>query len=277
MKKVINASTATAKQPFYGRTMAHIMETITEIADSVARPIIGNYVANDLVILYGCILTGNFSGAGNPFAVTAGAVYYNGEIYQVDAVSGTISGANVLVGTIVTTYQSGDPVTMSDNSTVSVHEIRKVVITQAASGSGTKNYSLWKPVLRINGRTTLATQNNATTVYADATGLTFTTPNDGKTRKLCIQLKGHFHLVGTHVGGGGEAKIFNLTTSTDLDSGYSFWQLDGAINFAQMRQAFTASFIGDVAPNNTIKVQFKSLSASFGIDLVQAVYEHFEL
>jgi hypothetical protein len=279
MKKILNTSTSTSRQPFLGRSIDHLKESQTETINSTVRAILNDgYTTNDVVILWGCVLTGSFSGAGNAFSVTQGAVFYNGEIYEVAAASGTISGTNVLIGSLdISTFQSGDPVQNTDGTMNNVHRIDKFVISQAGTGTGTKDFSLWKPAKKISGRLTLASQTNATTTYADATGLTFTTPNDGKTRKICIRLKGHFHITGTHIGAGGEAKIYNLTTTTDLDSGYAFWQLDVGANFAQMRQSFTASYLGDIAPNTTIKVQFKSLSGSFGIDIVNAVYEYFEI
>jgi hypothetical protein len=219
MKKVINASTATAKQPFYGRTMSHIMESLTEVVESLVRPLIGSYVANDLIILYGCQLTGSFSGAGNPFAVTAGAVYYNGEIYQVDAVSGTISGANVLVGTITTTYQLGDPVTMSDNSAVNVHEIRKVVITQAGTGSGTKDYSLWKRRQLINDNA-FSTAGVVGIGGLNSTGVllfSFTTPNDGVKRDYHLNITSVIHANSGADPFGYNTEIFKATVSQSTE------------------------------------------------------------
>lgn len=135
MKKVINASITTAKQPYYGRTMDHVMQGIAEGDDSNVRAVIED--ATKATILWGVV---NSTPAGATYTLTAGAIYWAGEIYQVDAQTVTVTGANKLVATITTTYQAGDPVTMSDNTTASVHAIRKLVFSDAASGSGDFNF-----------------------------------------------------------------------------------------------------------------------------------------
>jgi hypothetical protein len=78
--------------------------------------------------------------------VTAGAVFYAGEVYQVDAVSIT-AGPGVLLGTITVSNGIADPHTFTDATTHNVHNVRKMVITLGTSGTGTADFDDWlRPV-----------------------------------------------------------------------------------------------------------------------------------
>jgi hypothetical protein len=144
MKKIITSSvTSTAKQPLLGRSITHLTEGITETFDSVLKKLIYSYSAGDVVIIEGLVDTGT---AGVNFNISAGSVYYNGEVYQVAAASGAFAGT-VAVLTLTTTYQSGDPVQFTDGSYNNVHQINTMVISNAVSGSGTKDYSACKKLI----------------------------------------------------------------------------------------------------------------------------------
>lgn len=144
MKKINTSNvTSTAKQPLLGRSITHLTEGIVETFDSVLKKIMYSYSAGDVVILEGLVDSGT---AGVNFNISAGSVYYNGEVYQVAAASGVYAGT-VAVLTLTTTYQSGDPVTFTDGSSHSVHEINKMVISNAVSGSGTKDYTSCKKLI----------------------------------------------------------------------------------------------------------------------------------
>ncbi len=83
------------------------------------------------------------TGAGANYIFGAGAVFYNGEIYRVDATSFSTTGSNVPVFTEVTTQYTtdADPVTFSDTTTHNVHNIRKLMLSSAASASGIADYT----------------------------------------------------------------------------------------------------------------------------------------
>jgi len=50
--------------------------------------LLGAYTENDVIVLHGCVITGT-----TPKAITAGAVFYNGQVYKVAAATGiTASG-----------------------------------------------------------------------------------------------------------------------------------------------------------------------------------------
>jgi hypothetical protein len=123
--------TSTAKQPYLKQTHQHYNEMIDELTKAYGESIVSD--PSSITILWGCINTGTGTGIGNSAIISAGAVYYNGEIYQVPAFS-TASIVNGLKGTITTSYVSGiDPVLFSDNTTHNVHQIKTIVISDAVS------------------------------------------------------------------------------------------------------------------------------------------------
>lgn len=264
MKKINTSNvTSTARQPLLGRSITHLSEGVSENDNSLFNGILNTlnigYTTNDVIILHGCVLTGSYSGAGNAYSVTAGAVYYNGEIYQVDAVSGTISGTNVLIGSVSTTYQSGDPVQMSDGNLKNVHEINKIAITQAGTGTGIKDFSAWGTIKRPYSLTSSATQSTSSGTMVDVTGLTYTTPNDGLTRLWLILHKGYSTATGASSDGTGH-EIYNNTAATQLD--YTEAYQDEASATVDQRIPYICMWIGTLAANTTIKARFKSLSGS---------------
>lgn len=137
----INSSyiTSTALQPFKQGTWTHLQGAYQDVAAALAQHLAnGTNLSGGFGVLYGC----NLADDGTNYTVTEGAIYYNGEIYLVDAVGTTVnpSGGNTRICKIVTTYltaANADPVAFTDGSTNNVHEIRKVVIengTNATSG-----------------------------------------------------------------------------------------------------------------------------------------------
>jgi hypothetical protein len=132
MKKINTSNvTSTSRQPFLGRSVTHLVESVKEGDDSIVQGIIQDTAK--ATILWG--LTNSTPG-GATYTLTAGGIYFGGEVYSVDAQTVTVTGANRLVAKITTTYQGGDPVTMTDGTLKNVHEIRKIVFSDAASGSG---------------------------------------------------------------------------------------------------------------------------------------------
>lgn len=143
--KTIDTSnvTSSSRQPLLGRSITHLNEGMVETFNSILKRIITNYTTNDVVIIDGLVDSGT---VGVNYNISAGSVYYNGELYQVAAGSGAFAGT-VAVLTATTTYQTGDPVTMTDGTLKNVHKINTMVISNAASGSGTKDYSSCKKLI----------------------------------------------------------------------------------------------------------------------------------
>ncbi len=116
-------------------TLEHLQEAYTE---SLSRIMLGlNAGSSDVVVLSGV----SNGGILPDYAISAGSVYYNGEIYEVPVFSGTAGGGQVPVLTLQTTYKTGDPVRYSDNTDHFTHAIRKLVWSFGTSGTGIKDYS----------------------------------------------------------------------------------------------------------------------------------------
>jgi hypothetical protein len=131
--------TSSAKQPYLKQTHAHYNDMIDELTKAFGETIVSD--SSSVTILWGCVNTGTGTGIGNSAIISAGAVYYNGEIYQVPAFS-TASIVNGLKGTITTTYPIIDPITFSDSTSHYVHQIKTIVISDAVS-AGIFNFNNW--------------------------------------------------------------------------------------------------------------------------------------
>jgi hypothetical protein len=139
MKKIETTNIAAlAKAPYLKATHDQYTETIQETTASIIKGLLGPYTTGDVIILHGCVVTATIPGTSS---VTAGAIYYNGEIYQVDANASIATAANTLVWNTVTTYRSGDPVQWSDLTSRNLHAEVKFVLSNAVSGTGIANYN----------------------------------------------------------------------------------------------------------------------------------------
>jgi len=145
MKTIDNSYiTSTALQPFKKGTWSHLQSAYQEV---FAAMLSGNAAglgtpSTTVYVIYGCLVTIS----GGNYTVSAGAVYYNGKVYLMDAKGSTAvpSGGNTYVCNIKTTYYTdatADPVTFTDGNTHNVHKIEKVEIESGASGSGISDYS----------------------------------------------------------------------------------------------------------------------------------------
>lgn len=128
-------------QPIKQGTLDHLQLAYQEAINALGRMGIGqDYDPTKVYVLYGCE---NTNTAPN-YDINAGAIFYGGEIYLLDAVS--FVAADTAVGTITTSYFASaiaDPVTFTDGVAHNVHEIKKMVVADAVSGSGTADYDDW--------------------------------------------------------------------------------------------------------------------------------------
>ena len=146
MKKLkTNNIASNVAQPIKKGSLDHLQQSYAEALDALGRSIVGSYDASKIYVLYGCVNTGS----GLNYIISAGAVFFNGEVFLVDAATFTSPGGQVAVGTVTETYvlaASADPVLFTDGSTNNVHLVRKVVIASGVSGSGTGDYGGWLPI-----------------------------------------------------------------------------------------------------------------------------------
>lgn len=99
----------------------------------------GNYNPFTVYVLYGCANSADLP----TYTISAGTLFYNGEVFYFDAISFTPTGSNVGVFVpVITQYTTdADPVTFTDSTQHNVHNIRKLTLNQAATGSGYADYT----------------------------------------------------------------------------------------------------------------------------------------
>ena len=136
MKKLDTTAITTAVGfPVKSGTLLFLQQAFQEMGNAAIQAIIGSsYDATKVYILFGCVATGADPGVRT---FSAGAVFFNGEVFIVPAAAFT--SVDVSVGTIVTSYfndPTADPVTFTDGVPRSAHQIRQVIIADGASGSG---------------------------------------------------------------------------------------------------------------------------------------------
>lgn len=141
MRKLdVSAITISNAMPLKSGPFTHLQLAYQEaIAQAIVGWIGSTYDSTKVYRLSGVVN----SGSGSNYIISAGAVFFNGEVYLVDTSTFTISGSNVAVGTIVTTYFSGveaDPQDFTDGVPRNIHQIRKIVYAAALSGSGAGNF-----------------------------------------------------------------------------------------------------------------------------------------
>ena len=141
MRKLdISAITDAAQLKIKQGTIKFLQDSYGEGFTAILVMLIGaTYNPATMYVLYGCVNTGT----GLNYNISAGAVFYQGEIFLVDAAAFTTTGTNVpVMSLIVTQYTvNADPVTFTDSTVHNVHNIRKIQIASGVSGSGYSDYS----------------------------------------------------------------------------------------------------------------------------------------
>ena len=109
------------------------------IAATIIAFIGPTYNTGTMYVLYGVVNTGTYP----TYTTSAGVVFYNGEIYYIDAFSFTATGLNVAVFSFIQSQYTvdADPCTFSDLTSHNIHNIIKMQLTAGAIGSGLANLS----------------------------------------------------------------------------------------------------------------------------------------
>jgi hypothetical protein len=118
-----------------GGTLAFLQLAYQEaLAELTTSRIGSSYDPTKGYILNGCIN----SGSGSNYVISAGSVFFNGEIYLVPAATFTLTGSNVAEGVITTTQftADADPSIFTNGVSYNVHNIRQIVFQNGLSGSG---------------------------------------------------------------------------------------------------------------------------------------------
>ena len=137
-------------QPLLGASIDFLTQNQIETLSAIVQNLIGpSYSSSQVYVLWGCVVTGVTSGSGN-FAMTAGAIFYGGEIFQIAAVTTVAVGiGNAVYSTMAsnptttdpyTGTRALDPITMSDGvTTINAHLTRTWVTSIATSGPNPVN------------------------------------------------------------------------------------------------------------------------------------------
>jgi hypothetical protein len=164
-----SAITTSIAMPVKSGTIEHIQNAYTEAIAEAVKGLAGStYSAATMYILNGLVNSGTFP----TYNITAGSVFYNGEVYLVDAASFTLAGAQVAVAKIVTTQFSGinaDAVQFTDGIGRNVHDIRKVQLSADLAGSGISNY--------VDGRRINSNRPDVNILAGTGIGVAGTFPN----------------------------------------------------------------------------------------------------
>lgn len=175
--------TTSVAMPIKSGTLDHLQFANQEVFSAICQSMVGmaGYDNTKVYILSGL----ENSGSGSNYILTAGAIFYNGEVYLVDAATFTITGANVAEATLSVTpftAANADPVSFSDGNSYYVHDIRKALMGEALSGSGMGDYVDFIRIDLVQGDEVLRKGNTtpftptlnyepATKAYVDAAAL----------------------------------------------------------------------------------------------------------
>jgi hypothetical protein len=128
--KTTDVTGAVIGMPVKAGVLEHLQNSYTELFQSLMKHISGLADSSSTAfVLYGCVN----SGTAPVYNITAGAIYYQGEIFLVDAAAFTAAvGAVVIIETTQYTAvdsggnQKGDPVLFSDLVSRNILNIRKI-------------------------------------------------------------------------------------------------------------------------------------------------------
>jgi len=141
MKKLDLSSVSSINQfPVKEGTIDFLQFAYQEAITAMGNNFIGgNAVANTGYVLWGCVNTGS----GLNYSISSGAIFYNGEVYLVPAVTFTASAGQVAIANIVITQYTtnADPVLFTDGVSRNVHNIRSINFTAGVSGAGVFDFT----------------------------------------------------------------------------------------------------------------------------------------
>lgn len=141
----------TVGMPIKSGTLNHLQQAYQEALFALARTQIGNYNANTVYVLYGCIEGSTTVSPGNGAqiimeTISEGAVYYNGDIYISPYAQfvpiGQVGDTTVAkINTSNFNDPTADPVIFTNGVGHNVHKIETFTYGIAPSGSGVANFA----------------------------------------------------------------------------------------------------------------------------------------
>lgn len=250
-----------SKQPFTANSLDFLQNALDEDKASLVKALIisnlGSYSLTTGYIISGCVLSDSNKD------ITAGEIFYGGKFYETTAVNGVTNPCCLVL--TKTQDAIADPLTFTDGVTKNVHNIYKFVATDATVGShlgvtdilGTSLVSVYSTKITTDIKTSLYNTNSIS--YVGLTSMSYTTPNDGVTRKFLIIGNSVFNY-STSTGNGSFLQLWNGSTELALTSNYAAIQ---TVNIDRADLPLSLSYVGLIPPNTTLTLRVKmSVSAS---------------
>lgn len=268
MKKVLTTlGSGTAGQTYPEESFKHIQDANQDTSNASIlwkiEDAYGSYTTNDVIIVRGLKVTSGSPTAPGACVITAGTIYYNGELYESSGFNATITGSNVVLFTLPATYLGIDPTPFTDGTLKNVHSMGTCLLTQGGTGTGIKDFSVGKPIVRTRDHqvtqvATILITNAAygsafTTLLTGATPITLTTPNDGIARRYRVTAKLTLdNGVSASNSDYAQLRIYNTTDSVEYDHTASG---KAATNSASFFDTPVMTRTVDILPNKTIAFQ----------------------
>lgn len=202
MKKLITSNiTGDKGAPLTKAGLDLLQDSHKEVINMLVRGLV-NYNTGDVVILQGCTVTSNVPGTSS---ITSGAVFYNGEIYLVDANNSIVTTAGQVLVWNISNVDTQE--TFTDGLSYNYYRNSKITLTGGASGSGIANYNA--SLKRLDN--IVSTVNNLTGVILMWSGAVINIPTGWV---LCDGTNGTPDLRGRFIVGQG--------SYTDISGSYSY-------------------------------------------------------
>jgi hypothetical protein len=125
--------------PLKKGTLQFLQDAYTEITAATIKSLIGpGYDPSIVYILNGILNTGTLP----TYTISAGSIFYNGEVFDLPAASFSATGLNIAIFQILQTQYTtdADPVTFTDSTARNIHNIRQIQVVQGLAGTGISNY-----------------------------------------------------------------------------------------------------------------------------------------
>lgn len=119
-------------------TLDHIMEAVSEGIEYLARGKTAATIGeDDVMVIFGVVN----AGTGQDYDISAGALFYQGEIFQIPAYEETLAIGQVPVLGLNEEWRDTDPVPYSDGTDQNTHQIRTMFWASGTSGDGILDFA----------------------------------------------------------------------------------------------------------------------------------------
>lgn len=268
------ASDPSRQQPFPVPSLLFLETSQLETFNNAILGLLPSYNSANPYVLFGCVRSGTADAGSGSTTVTAGAIFWQGEIYTVPTATVTLA-SNYLVGKITVTNGSPDPILLKDGTSTNVHNVRQIVWSAGTSGSGDFNQASCvakrlKYLLYHDANIAGGSVFNTSTYTNFDNSLKFTTPNDGITRTWRIIFKAFAQTISVPTAqtcltsialyaGGGSGTQLDFTSVGQL-------RVAGSTSDYYWRDSVNLIWEGSLAPNTVVSIMGLNYSGSDPVD-----------